>query len=212
MRAFIAIEIPADVRDAIAAAQQHMSSAKVRISWVKPDNIHLTVKFLGDIPDEGVDDIKAALDNIAARFAAFSFTVTGAGAFPSPSAPRVLWLGCESKPVGRVFVPVVEGAPTTVKGHVETLTQLEELISAVDTEMEKHGFAPDFHEFKAHITLGRIKFPKPDPALTSALDSLKTKTFGTVQVNALYLMKSDLNPDGAVHNKLSSHPLRSGTK
>jgi 2'-5' RNA ligase len=208
MRAFIAIEIPPDVRDAIAAAQQQMSSAKVRITWVKPDSIHLTVKFLGDIPDEGVDDIKAALDNVASRFNAFSFTVTGAGAFPSPAAPRVLWLGCESKPVGKVFVPVVEGAPSTAKAQVETRTQLEELIAAVDTEMERHGFAPDFHDFKAHITLGRIKFPKPDAALTAALDSLKTKSFGTVQVEAIHLMKSDLNPDGAVHTRISSHPLR----
>jgi 2'-5' RNA ligase len=212
MRTFIAIEMPPQVRDAIAAAQQQLASAKVRISWVKPEGIHLTVKFLGDIADEQVGDVKAALDNIAARFSAFSFTVSGAGAFPSAAAPRVLWLGCESKPVGKVFMPVAEGAPIGTKTQVETRTQLEELIAAVDVEMEKHGFAPDFHDFKAHVTLGRIKFPKPDPALTAALDSLKAKSFGTVQVGALHLMKSELNPDGATHEKISSHPLRSAAK
>jgi 2'-5' RNA ligase len=212
MRTFIAIEIPPQVRDAIAAAQHQLASSKVRISWVKPQSIHLTVKFLGDIADEQVADIKSALDKVAAKFGAFSFSVSGAGAFPSAAAPRVLWLGCESKPVGKVFVPVAEGAPSGTQMQVETRTQLEELILAVDREMETHGFAPDFHEFKAHITLGRIKFPKPDPALAAALDSLKTKSFGTVQVDALHLMKSELNADGATHEKISSHPLRSAAR
>jgi 2'-5' RNA ligase len=211
MRAFIAIEIPAEVRDAIAAAQRQLAVATTRISWVKPENIHLTVKFLGDIADEQVNDISAALDAVAGRIGAFSFTVTGTGAFPSPGAPRVLWLGCESKPVGQVFVPAVEGAPGPERGRVETRTQLEELISAVDQEMQKHGFAPDFHDFKAHITLGRIKFPKPDAALAAALESLKGQSFGVVPVDAIHLMKSELLPDGALHTKVSSHPLR-GTK
>jgi 2'-5' RNA ligase len=186
MRAFIAIDLPNDVRTAIEEAQALLKRAPVgvKISWTKVANLHLTLQFLGDIGEAVVDKITPALRSVAAQRQPFDVTVRGAGAFPDEKRPRVVWIGCDD-----------DGK------------KLQALARAVHDTMQPFGFAPDHHEFSAHLTLGRIRSPRPDAALTRAMDSLKDKAFGTLWVEAIHLFESQLHPEGSIYRKLSSHAL-----
>jgi len=194
IRAFIAIDIPNDIRAAIAEAQARLKRAHVgvKISWTKIDNVHLTLQFLGYVEEEVVARIGAALDQVAAAHQAFGLEVGGAGAFPDERRPRVLWVGCE-----------------------DAGGKLKVLAKSVQAAMQPLGFEPEHREFSAHLTLGRIKpapmksgIPKPDAALTKALDSIKNLAFGTMRVDAVHLFQSQLHPEGSIYSKLSSHRLR----
>ncbi len=187
IRAFIAIEIPDPIRAAIAEAQDRLKRARVgvKISWTKVDNLHLTLQFLGYIEEPVVPQISQALAGVAGQYPAFDLAVRGAGAFPNERSPRVLWVGCDND-----------------TGNLNTLAQ------AVQSAMQAFGFEPEHREFSAHLTLGRVKFPKHDAALTKALDSIKNLDFGTMRVEAIHLFQSQLHPEGSIYSKLSSHELR----
>jgi 2'-5' RNA ligase len=183
IRAFIAIDLPDDVRAAIAKAQADLrQTVGVKISWAKVENLHLTLQFLGDVEESAVEAIRAALAGIAGDHAPFELKVAGAGAFPDERRPRVLWIGCE---------------------HGE----LTALAKSVHAAMRPLGFEPEQREFTAHLTLGRVKQARPDDALTRALDSIKNAAFGAMRVEAIHLMRSELHPDGSIYSKLSSHQL-----
>jgi 2'-5' RNA ligase len=184
IRAFIAIELPSEIRASIAEAQARLQRAHtgVKVSWTKIENLHLTLQFLGYVEEEIVPRISAGLQNVAGEFAALDVNVAGAGAFPDERRPRVLWVGCESE-------------------------KLKALAGAVQTAMQTMGFRPEHREFSAHLTLGRVKFPRPDVALTRAMDSIKNVTFGAMRVEAIHLFQSELHPQGSIYTKLSSHQL-----
>lgn len=187
IRAFIAVDIPEDVRAAVEEAQARLKRAHtgVKISWVKLASAHLTLQFLGYVEETVVEKIKVALETVARRHEAFELPVRGAGAFPNENRPRVLWVGCD-----------------------DTEGKLKALAAAVQTAMQPLGFEPEHREFSAHLTLGRLKFPRPDVALTRALDSIKDKAFGTLRVEAMHLVQSELHPEGSIYTKLSSHDLK----
>jgi 2'-5' RNA ligase len=186
IRAFIAIEIPEEVRLAIAVAQARLKRAKlgVKMSWMKVENIHITLQFLGYIEEAVVEQIKLALETVTRQHGAFELAVHGAGAFPNENRPRVIWVGC-----------------------ADTNGKLKALAGAVQAAMQPLGFEPEHREFSAHLTLGRAKFPRPDAALTTALDSLKDTACGTLRVKAIHLFESQLHPEGSIYTRLSSHKL-----
>jgi RNA 2',3'-cyclic 3'-phosphodiesterase len=187
IRAFIAIEITDDIRTAISEAQARLKRAHigVKITWTKVENVHITLQFLGYVGEEVVAKIGAALEQIAAEHQVFELEVCGAGAFPDERRARVLWVGCDD-----------------AQGKLKALAQ------AVQAAMQPLGFEPERREFSAHLTLGRIKFPKPDAALTKALDSVKNLAFGAMRVDAVHLFQSQLHPEGSIYSQLSSHRLR----
>ena len=186
IRAFIAVEIPHDIRAAIAEAQARLKRAHlgVKVSWTKVDNIHITLQFLGYIEEEAVAKVGAALEQAVAEHPAFELDVRGTGAFPDERRARVFWIGCD-----------------------DSAGKLKALAQAVQTAMQPLGFEPEHREFSAHLTLGRVKFPKPDVALTKALDSIKNEAFGMMRVDAVHLFQSQLHPEGSIYSKLSSHRL-----
>jgi len=186
IRAFIAIEIPDDVRAAIEEAQARLKRAHVgvKISWTKIDNLHMTLQFLGYIEETLVDTIKAGLQSVAGEHPPFDLSVHGAGAFPNENRARVICVGCDD----------VDG-------------RLKALAGSVQAAMQPLGFEPEHREFSAHLTLGRIKIPRPDVALTRAVESLKNTAFGTLRVEAIHLFESQLHPEGSIYSKLSTHAL-----
>jgi 2'-5' RNA ligase len=186
IRAFIAIDIPDDVRAAVKEAQARLKQAPigVKLSWTKVDNLHLTLQFLGSIEETLIDRIKSGLQSVAEEHQAFDVSVHGAGGFPNEDRPRVIWVGCDD----------ADG-------------RLQALARSVQAAMQPLGFEPEHHEFSAHLTLGRVKIPRPDVALTTALDSLKSETFGTLRVEAIHLFESQLHPEGSIYSKLSTHAL-----
>jgi len=186
IRAFIAIDIPDDVRAAVEEAQARLKRAHVgvKISWTKVDNLHLTLQFLGYIEEEVADKIKSGLQFVAGQHRSFDLAVHGAGAFPNESRARVIWVGFD-----------------------DVTDRLKALTRAVQQAMQPLGFEAEHREFSAHLTLGRIKVPRPDVALTRAIDSLKNTAFGTLQVEAIHLFESQLHPEGSIYSKLSTHAL-----
>ena len=189
IRAFIAIDIPEDVRAAITEAQARLKRANlgVKISWTKIDNVHLTLQFLGYVEEPVVPKISEALAVVAKQHEPFDLPVHGTGAFPDEKRPRVLWVGCDDG----------EG-------------KLKALAHAVQETMQQFGFEPERREFSAHLTLGRIRIPKTDDALTRAMDSIKDTNFGTMHVDAIHLFQSQLHPEGSIYTKLSSHTFTGG--
>ncbi|HUJ11910.1 MAG TPA: RNA 2',3'-cyclic phosphodiesterase [Verrucomicrobiae bacterium] len=187
IRAFIAVDIPDDVRAALSKAQARLKRAPagVKVSWTKIDNTHLTLQFLGYVEEEAIESIKELLESVAQKHCRFEIAVQGAGAFPNERSPRVLWVGCDD----------AEG-------------KLKELAQALQAAMQPLGFKPEHREFSAHLTLGRVKFPRPDAALTKALDSIKNQAFGTLRVAEIHLFESQLHPEGSIYTKLSSHALK----
>ncbi|MGD0651219.1 MAG: RNA 2',3'-cyclic phosphodiesterase [Verrucomicrobiia bacterium] len=194
IRAFIAVDIPDDIRAAVADAQARLKRAHlwVKVSWTKPENWHLTLQFLGYVDEPVIEKISLALEEVARQRDQFDLSVRGAGVFPNDKRPRVLWVGCED-PQGK----------------------LKGLAGAVQGAMKQFRFEPEHREFSAHLTLGRVKpapmksgFPQPDVALTRVLDSVRDEAFGTMRVVAVHLFESQLHPQGSVYRKLSSHALR----
>jgi len=187
IRAFIAIELPADVRTALSEAQAQLKRAPVgvKVAWTKIENAHLTLQFLGAIEAAAVAKISNALATVAGNCPAFAVPVAGAGAFPDASRPQVVWVG-----------------------YPDAAGQLRTLAAAVQAALRPLGFQPAPVAWTAHLTLGRIRSPRPDAALTQALDSLTTQVFGTLRVDALHLFQSQLQPTGSLYTKLSSHALQ----
>lgn len=186
IRAFIATEIPSEVRSAIGEAQARLKRELigVKVSWSKVSNIHLTLQFLGDIVTDAVPAISKAMAVVTRQHDPFDLRVNGANAFPDVRRPRVLWVGCADE----------QGRLNALAGDIQAA-------------MQALGFQSEARGFSAHLTLGRIKFPRPDDALTRALDSLKDNAFGTMRVAEIHLFQSQLHPEGSIYSKLATHAL-----
>ena len=150
-----------------------------------PENLHLTLKFLGNVVATRVDAIGAALAAAAADTPAFDFGVEGLGAFPSPTRPRVIWAGAGG-------------------GQVEAVG----LAGRVEDALAPLGFAREDRPFAAHITLGRVREPRRDTALAEALAAGAARPLGVVRAGRLSLMRSELSPRGARYTELGGWPLR----
>lgn len=197
IRAFVAVEIDPVLRQRIARAQEQIRERigrefrslgqEVRIQWVRPDSIHLTLKFLGDIDERLIGDIQQALTLAVAAQPQFSVEVGGAGAFPDPRAPRVLWLG--------------------LSGHVEALVRLA---AEVDQALIALGFPPEAKPYSPHLTLARIKERSREMGkmLTGSGVLAHAAQLGSLDVRAVALMKSDLRPSGAVYTRLVEIPFK----
>jgi len=186
VRTFIAIELDQTINAALADLQGQLK-AKVpqgSVRWVKPGGIHLTLKFLGDVPANRIEEIERALTQACAGFPAFSFSVGGLGCFPNPRRPRVVWVG--------------------VQEESGTLAGLQK---AIEDEMEKLGFAPEGRRFHAHLTLGRTQ-RRASSGDVRRLGQLVSETdiglLGQMEAQAVSLIKSDLRPTGAVYTQLAA--------
>lgn len=186
IRTFIAIDVPDDIRAAIEEAQARLKRAhvSVRISWTKIDNVHITLQFLGYIGESLIDPIKSGLQTVAGENQPFDLSLQGVGVFPNETKPRVIWVGCD-----------------------DAAGRLKALARSVQAAMQPLGFEQERREFSAHLTLGRIRVPRPDVALTRAIESLKNTAFGTLRIEAIHLFESQLHPDGSIYSKLSTHTL-----
>ena len=189
IRTFIAIELDETINAALTDLQGQLKAEAPRgsVRWVRPEGIHLTLKFLGDVPVNSIGEVEQALTQACAGFSAFSFSVEGLGCFPNPRRPRVVWVGVREE----------SGA-------------LKRLQKAVEDGMEKLGFAPEGRRFHAHLTLGRTQ-RRASSGDVRRLGQLVTETdiglLGQMEVRAVSLIKSDLRPTGAVYTQLAAARL-----
>lgn len=185
MRLFIAIELPDDLKAEIAKVQEQLRKAGADASWTRPEGIHLTLKFLGEVEDSRVPAIQDALAAAAQGTGALHLEVAGAGAFPNVKAPRVLWLG--------------------VRGDLEELGALQ---SAVELAMAQRGFTEEDRKFSPHLTLGRVKFPRPRDNWQQKIETIRDVRLGSFEVRHLSLMQSELRRDGAVYTEVAKAELK----
>ena len=185
MRAFIAIEVPEEIhvalreRQAALRAAAPLSEADV---WPKlPENIHLTLKFLGEISERQAAQVTEALEAFA-PFGKFPIEVKGFGFFPNAHRPRVFWVGVQAPP------------------------DLEQLAARVEGAMEKLGFAREERAFTPHLTLARFRSPRPQPALASWIEQHGQLALGRFEVAEFFLFSSKLLPQGAQHQKIARFP------
>lgn len=183
IRAFIAIPIPATlqttIRQGTASLQQEAGSKLVR--WVPVQNMHLTLKFLGDISEADVDTLKAALKKEMESQPAFEITLKGLGAFPSISRPRVVWLGVEDK------------------GSFLALQRCAERVAS------QIGVEPNKGKFSAHLTLGRVRRQVRKAGkdqIRRAILAHQDVNFGTLGAEQVHLYQSKLGATGAVYRSL----------
>ncbi len=182
IRTFIAIEINESVHREIAHVQEDLKKAKERISWNKPTNIHLTMKFLGAVEENKIEPIAGVINNIAKDTPAFTTHVKNLGAFPNFRRPRVLWVGVEN-----------------------ALEQFREIARNIENELSSLGFTKENRKFTPHLTIGRVK------SLPSKQFIEKVKNYdfvgGEIHVREIVVMKSDLRPTGAVYTPLKKIEL-----
>ncbi len=182
IRAFIAIDIPNSLKEKISGIQDRFRSLKGSIGLVRPSNIHLTLKFLGNISEKQCSDIKRYLSESAKGILPFTLNVTEIGVFPNIRYPRVLWLGLEDG----------SGRLTLLHKNIED-------------NMFKLGFQPEGRRFTPHLTLGRIKSLKGKNQFIKLIQSERDMRIDEIiTVEKVNLMRSQLKPTGAVYSVIES--------
>ncbi len=188
-RLFVAIDLPDDIVSGIQSLQDDFRSqldGSMRMRWTPPENIHLTLKFLGATESDLVDPVGEVLEDHASRVAPFEMTVGGLGAFPRPNNPRVLWVDVDSESNERLV---------DVHDHFE------------DELKERFNIERDEHPYKAHVTFGRVKSSR-SPNLARLENQLPQGPFGSFEVDEWVLYESERTPDGAEYTIIRRAPLK----
>jgi 2'-5' RNA ligase len=179
IRSFVALDIPLETQEALAALTHELRKTQAPVSWVKADRIHLTLKFLGSVPPEQIEAIQAALAPVAAACPPFHLQPSGCGAFPTIKQMRVVWVG--------------------LRGDERAVFSLQK---SVENALAPLGFEPEDRAFRAHLTLGRVKGRQHRRALQEALMARQGFEAEGFDVTELVLYKSELMPQGARYTPL----------
>ena len=183
IRSFLAIELNENLYRSLEDLIGKLRSTRYDVRWVAPRNIHLTIRFFGEISSHDIGVISTAATRAVSTTAPFEINITGLGAFPSLRSPRVIWAGIE-KP--------------------EPLMALEEMITA---ELKGIDWPPPDKPFRPHITLGRVKSSRGKLDLFEILKKYNAVNPGRLLVDHISLIKSDLRPSGPVYSPLNRYCL-----
>lgn len=173
VRVFVALPLPEATLRTIGALQQELAETLPGMRWVKPETIHLTLAFLGDIAEDSLEKLGSSMLSIGSLYPPVTAALSGVGAFPSRHRPRVIWLG-------------LDGGDTLVRLH-----------GALNTELNALQLPVDERPFVPHLTLGRCR--KPTPGAGRILESFSDRNCGSAQLDRLVLYESRLGPQGALH-------------
>jgi 2'-5' RNA ligase len=187
MRTFIALELGESLTDALELLLSRLSRMAPQARWVRPDSLHLTLAFLGEVSDALVPGVGDAVGRVAQLHPPHRLEIGGSGTFGPIESPRVLWLG-------------VSGALDALHGLQQGLTR----------ELAPLGLSPDHPQFTPHITLARSKAPRGERGLTRCADALSGVALGELWVREVVLFASHTGKDGMRYRPVVSHPLQSG--
>jgi 2'-5' RNA ligase len=182
MRLFTGIDLRDDVRERLERLLMHLRPC-AHVKWSPVYNLHVTLKFIGEWPEDKLPQLEAALRSVAAR-EPFPAEVKGLGWFPNPHHPRVFWVA-------------VQGGET-----------LGALAKDIDSALTPLGIAAESRPFNAHLTLARIKEPAPLQALRNAIAQLESVEYGSLLVDRFHLYRSQPGSAGSIYTKLSEYPLQ----
>ncbi|MBN2058248.1 MAG: RNA 2',3'-cyclic phosphodiesterase [Candidatus Saganbacteria bacterium] len=176
MRTFISVELPDEIKGKAAELIAQLEQSKAEVKWVRPENLHLTLKFLGWVKDEQLAKMVELTAKAASGKSDFRLVLKGLGAFPSGKSPRVVWVG------------TAEGGD----GLCQLARDLEQSLAAA-------GFKREEREFTPHLTLGRVKGRKNLDRLKEKIMGLKDAELGAAKVDSIHIMKSTLRREGPIY-------------
>ena len=188
MRAFIAIDLPEEIKDHLSLLETKLKQSGADVKWAAPVNIHLTLKFLGDIDDKRINQIIQILDDISSNTPQFYIKLGGIGTFPNIRSPRIIWIGLAA-------------------GNNET----KEITADLEERIEKIGIPKEDKPFTSHITIGRVKSNLNREKLIPLLTTLTTendKSNYQFLATKLTLFKSTLTPKGPIYEAVKESNLR----
>jgi 2'-5' RNA ligase len=184
IRAFVALKLPENIISSIKRVQEDVKRYRLPVRWVRPENIHLTIKFFGDISESDIGKIGSVLKDCAESYAPFSLSAKGAGIFPGIARPRIIWAG--------------------ISGDTTRLLDLRNLL---EKRFDETGFKKEERPFKGHLTIGRFRGKTDSGKLLEALKKVCDFESEIFVSGKLYLFKSDLKPEGPVYTELLEIPL-----
>ena len=191
VRSFIAIPVPSERIEALEQSVKHLDEEIGRhVRWVRPEGIHLTLKFMGDIPAATAERVLEELLPVTAGFNSFQLSISGLGVFPNSRRPRVLWAGLDGG-----------------------LKSLSELHMAVDEAVEKLGLPKDQRPFSPHLTLGRVRHDAAEGQLQKIGEVMSSTEIPSVPAwpaDTVNLMRTELDPAGSRHYLMGSAPIGGG--
>jgi 2'-5' RNA ligase len=190
IRTFIAIELDESIKNELTKLQERLKDKAPRgsVRWVKPKGIHLTLKFLGDVPADQIEEITKALQKGCQGVAPFSLSCGGLGCFPNLNRPRVMWVG--------------------IQEETGTLAQLKK---SIEGNVAPLGYPTEKRKFSPHLTLGRVQrraSAGDRRQLGDLIGTLDIGLLGQMEVHSVNLMRSDLRPSGAVYTRLAEVELK----
>lgn len=188
LRTFIAVDFPIEIKEKIESITTYFKTQlpPKAIKWVDPNNMHLTLKFMGETPADQLDPIKNALQKVASGFPVFTIEVVNLGMYPNPNMPRVIWLGISGE-----------------EKLISLLKQLEGALQEVGIQPEKRLFSP-------HLTIARVRRKSSKETakdIGQTLSQFTVSTLGFIQVNEIVYYQSELTPQGPNYTILQSSPL-----
>jgi len=183
LRAFLAFEVSPEVRENLMRVEEELKQTRADVKLVERENLHFTVKFLGEIPDGMVDEVDRRIKTLALQ--KMEVEVRGLGAFPDTRRPRVVWAGV---------------APHDLASVSSSGQQVIDVLEGVG-ESDERGFHP-------HITLGRVRSPRNHEALVAVLRDCSTRDFGRTAITSLKLKSSSLTPNGPTYRDIREYNLQ----
>lgn len=182
IRAFLAIDLDDDLKPKINNIIKKFAEINAKIKYVDLNNLHLTLKFFGDIDVEGIDLITEKIENTIKNFNSFNIKIKGCGAFPNKNHIKVIWLGIEEDSI------------------------LKNLHDKLDVEFNSIGFDLD-KKFSSHLTIGRVKSSKGKKEIKNCINNFTDIEIGNMTVNSIKLKKSTLTPSGPIYENLHEFEL-----
>lgn len=179
LRTFIAVKLPDTVLTAIGGVRERLAACGLNVRWVAVGNIHLTLKFLGEVDEDEVNRIAAVLTEAVHGFAPLRIAAAGVGVFPNVKRARVIWVG--------------------ISGQLQELAALQR---SIEDRLATIGYPYEKRPFSGHLTLGRVKGLIPATELAAAVGAFRDFASETFEVDRLILFKSDLRPTGAAYTEL----------
>jgi len=178
IRCFISVNLPVETKKALGSVVTELKKAGADVKWVPVDNIHLTLKFLGNTDASSIPEITESLSKKLSHYNIFYITIAGVGCFPSERRPRVIWVGIEDAAV------------------------LQDIQKDIDTVMVRFGFAPEERPFSPHLTVGRVRSMKKITDLMNRFEDFRKFDLGRVEVSEVHMMQSELKPTGAEYRSI----------
>jgi RNA 2',3'-cyclic 3'-phosphodiesterase len=185
IRSFLAFELPRQIKQELLGIHDGLKRSSLDVRWVKPEGVHLTMVFMGDVKDERIPPIMEGLGKVCAHYGPFPMSLRGIGCFPNSRNPRVLWVGVEGD-----------------------LGRMSRFRDDLQEALLPFGIRPEKKDFRPHLTLGRFKRAgKRAGELEELLLKHRGLTSPVCSLNELILFRSDLKAGGAVYTKMGSWDL-----